>query len=177
MLKIEFFEKYCDRYENWFERNCYVYFLEFEVVKKFLFKKGKGVEIGVGIGRFVVFFGIKFGVEFLKVMVEIVRMRGIEVIEGMVENFFFEEDSMDYFLMVMIICFVDDFEKVLKEVYCVLKLGGVLIIGFVDRNSLIGRFYEEYKNESVFYKEVRFFLIEELLEFFKKVGFREFEIV
>lgn len=177
MPKIEPFEKHRDRYENWFERNRYAYLSELEAVKKLLPKKGKGAEIGVGTGRFAAPLGIKLGVEPSKAMAEIARKRGIKVIEGTAENLPFEDNSMDYLLMVTTICFVDDPEKALKEAYCVLKPGGALIIGFVDRNSPIGKFYEEHKDESVFYKEARFFSTEELLELLKKVGFREFEIV
>ncbi|WP_054841057.1 class I SAM-dependent methyltransferase [Thermococcus peptonophilus] len=178
MPKIEPFEKHRDRYENWFERNRYAYLSELEAFKRLLPKEGRGTEIGVGTGRFAAPLGIKLGVEPSKAMAEIARKRGgIEVIEGTAENLPFEDNSMDYLLMVTTICFVDDPEKALREAYRVLKPGGALIIGFVDRNSTIGRFYEEHKNESIFYKEARFFSTEELLELLKKVGFREFEIV
>ncbi|MDI3475697.1 MAG: hypothetical protein PWQ79_916 [Thermococcaceae archaeon] len=177
MTKIEPFEKHHDRYESWFERNRYAYLSELEAVKRLLPKEGKGAEIGVGTGRFAAPMGIKLGVEPSKAMAEIARKRGIEVIEGTAESLPFEDNSMDYLLMVTTICFVDDPEKALKEAYRVLKPGGALIIGFVDRNSPIGKFYEEHKDESVFYKEARFFSTEELLELLKKVGFREFEIV
>ncbi|MBP1912933.1 class I SAM-dependent methyltransferase [Thermococcus stetteri] len=177
MPKIEPFEKHRDRYENWFERNRYAYLSELEAVKRLLPKEGRGAEIGVGTGRFAAPLGIKLGVEPSKAMAEIARKRGIEVIEGTAENLPFEDESLDYLLMVTTICFVDDPEKALKEAYRVLKQGGALIIGFVDRNSPIGKFYEEHRNESVFYKEARFFSTEELLELLKKVGFREFEIV
>ncbi|WP_232473522.1 class I SAM-dependent methyltransferase [Thermococcus profundus] len=177
MPKIEPFEKHRDRYENWFERNRYAYLSELEAVKMLLPKEGKGAEIGVGTGRFAAPLGIKLGVEPSKAMAEIARTRGIKVIEGTAENLPFEDESLDYLLMVTTICFVDDPEKALREAHRVLRPGGALIIGFVDRNSPIGRFYEEHKNESTFYKEARFFSTEELLELLKKVGFRGFEIV
>ncbi|NJF24464.1 class I SAM-dependent methyltransferase [Thermococcus sp. Bubb.Bath] len=177
MPKIEPFEKHRDRYENWFERNRYAYLSELEAVRKILPKGGNGAEIGVGTGRFAAPLGIKLGVEPSKAMAEIARKRGIEVIEGTAENLPFDDNSMDYLLMVTAICFVDDPEKALREAYRVLKPNGALIIGFVDKNSPIGRFYEEHKNESTFYRDARFFSTGELLKLLKKIGFREFEIM
>ncbi|ASJ01154.1 methyltransferase type 11 [Thermococcus gorgonarius] len=177
MPKVEPFEKHRDRYENWFERHKYAYLSELEAVRKLLPKEGKGAEIGVGTGRFAAPLGIKLGVEPSKAMAEIARKRGIEVIEGVAENLPFPDESLDYLLMVTTICFVDDPEKALREAYRVLKPGGALIIGFVDRNSPIGRYYEEHREESVFYRDARFFSTEELLELLKKIGFKKFEIV
>ncbi|MCD6373543.1 MAG: class I SAM-dependent methyltransferase, partial [Thermococcus sp.] len=150
---------------------------ELEAVRKLLPKEGKGAEVGVGTGRFAAPLGIKLGVEPSKAMAEIARRRGIEIIEGVAESLPFPDESLDYLLMVTTICFVDDPEKALREAYRVLKPGGALIIGFVDRNSPIGQEYERNKENSVFYREARFFSTDELLELLKKVGFRKFEIV
>ena len=177
MPRIEPFEKHRERYEGWFERHEYAYLSELEAVRRLLPKEGKGAEIGVGTGRFAEPLGIKLGVEPSKAMAEIARKRGIEVIEGVAENLPFPDESLDYLLMVTTICFVDDPEKALREAYRVLKPGRALIIGFVDRNSPIGRYYEEHKEESVFYRDARFFSTEELLELLRKAGFRKFEVV
>ena len=177
MPKVEPFERFRERYENWFERHRYAYLSELEAVRKLLPKGGKGAEIGVGTGRFAAPLGIKLGVEPSKRMAEIAKERGIKVIEGTAESLPFEDESMDYLLMVTTICFVDDPEKALREAYRVLKPGGALVIGFVDKNSPIGRYYEEHREESTFYREARFFSTEELLELLRRVGFREFEIV
>ena len=177
MPRIEPFEKHRDRYEKWFERHRYAYLSELEAVRKLLPNEGMGAEIGVGTGRFAEPLGIKLGIEPSKAMAEIARKRGIEVIEGAAESLPFPDESLDYLLMVTTICFVDDPQKALGEAYRVLKPGRVLVIGFVDRNSSIGKYYEEHKEESVFYREARFFSTEELLELLRKVGFRKFEVV
>jgi len=177
MPKVEPFERHRDRYENWFERHRYAYLSELEAVRRLLPEDGKGAEIGVGTGRFAQPLGIKLGVEPSGAMAEVARKRGIDVIEGVAENLPFPDESLDYLLMVTTICFVDDPERALREAYRVLKPEGALIIGFVDRNSPIGKYYEEHREESVFYRDARFFSTEELLELLRKVGFRRFEIV
>ncbi|WP_297501463.1 class I SAM-dependent methyltransferase [Thermococcus sp.] len=177
MPKTEPFERHHDRYENWFERHRYAYLSELEAVRRLLPEDGKGAEIGVGTGRFAQPLGIELGVEPSRAMAEVARKRGIEVIEEVAENLPFPDESLDYLLMVTTICFVDDPERALREAYRVLKPGGALIIGFVDRNSPIGKYYEEHREESVFYRDARFFSTEELLELLKEIGFKKFEIV
>ncbi|GAI25505.1 unnamed protein product [marine sediment metagenome] len=59
MPKTEPFEKYTDRYENWFERNRYVYQSEINAIREILPDFENGIEIGIGSGRFAEPLGIK----------------------------------------------------------------------------------------------------------------------
>ena len=63
MPKISPFEKYAERYEEWFEKNRWVYEAELRAVRAMLPAEGYGIEIGVGIGRFAEPLGIKIGVQ------------------------------------------------------------------------------------------------------------------
>ena len=47
-------EKHAAQYENWFERNRFAYEPELLAVKSLLPENGRGVEIGVWRGSFVV---------------------------------------------------------------------------------------------------------------------------
>ncbi|AAL81299.1 class I SAM-dependent methyltransferase [Pyrococcus furiosus DSM 3638] len=171
MPKIEPFEKYTERYEEWFERNKFAYLSELNALKSLLPTR-ECVEVGIGSGRFAAPLGIKMGVEPSKKMAEIARKRGIRVIEGVAENLPFEDNSLDCILMVTTICFVDDPEKAIKEAYRVLKPGGYIVIGFVDKESLIGREYEKRKDKSVFYRDARFFSAREIMELLERNGFK-----
>jgi hypothetical protein len=53
---------------------------------------------------------------------------------------------------------------------------GRLVVGFVDRESFLGRVYEKQKRTSVFYSVANSYSTDEVLEQLKAVGFSKFEI-
>ena len=171
MAKISPFEKYVEQYEEWFVENRWVYEAELRAVKAMLPARGRGVEIGVGTGRFAEPLGIKIGVEPSRRMREIAQKRGIQALDGVAEELPFNNCKFDFVLMVTTVCFVDDINKVLLEAHRVLSHGGILIIGFVDRDSIVGQTYLSRQNENVFYKEATFFSIGELIELMDQAGF------
>ena len=173
MPKTSPFEKYAEQYEEWFEKNRWVYEAELRAVKAMLPPGGYGVEIGVGTGRFAEPLGIKIGVEPSKSMREIAQKRGIKVLDGVAEKLPFDDSQFDFVLMVTTVCFVDDINKALLEAHRVLSHGGMIIIGFVDRNSMVGQIYLDRQNDNVFYKEATFFSVDELVEVIDQSGFTD----
>jgi ubiquinone/menaquinone biosynthesis C-methylase UbiE len=174
MAKIEPFEEHAFQYEDWFVRNEFVYQSELQAVKAQLPERGSGVEIGVGSGRFAAPLGIKVGIDPSTKMREIARKRGIEVIDAVAEDLPFADSQFDFALMVTTICFLDSIEAAFREAYRVLKLGGCLIIGFIDKNSPIGELYQQHKNESVFYRVANFYSVDDVVSQLKKDGFKDF---
>ena len=170
--RVEPFEKHAKEYDVWFDENELVYLSELEAVKSMLPDSGTGIEIGVGTGRFAAPLGIKLGLEPSKSMASLARQRGIEVAEGMAESLPFEDSSFDFVLMVTVICFLNDVGKALSEAYRVLKPGGCIVIAFIDKNSPIGKMYEQRKNEDVFYKEATFYSVEEVSDLLQQAGFK-----
>jgi SAM-dependent methyltransferase len=173
MPKISPFEKYAEQYERWFEKNRWVYEAELRAVKAMMPSGGRGVEIGVGTGRFAEPLGIKNGVEPSKRMRDFAQKRGIRALDGVAEKLAFDDSQFDFVLMVTTVCFLDDISKALMEAHRVLSDGGVLIIGFVDRNSKMGKIYLERQKENVFYKEAIFFSVDELVECMNRAGFTD----
>ncbi len=173
MPRISPFEKYAEQYEEWFVENRWVYEAELRAVKAMLPVGGHGVEIGVGSGRFAEPLGIKIGVEPSKRMREIAQKRGIQVLDGVAEELPFDDAGFDFVLMVTTVCFVDNIRKALLEAHRVLSHGGFLIIGFVDRNSMVGQTYLDHQNENVFYKDATFFSVDELDELIGQAGFKD----
>ncbi|SHF19602.1 Ubiquinone/menaquinone biosynthesis C-methylase UbiE [Thermoanaerobacter uzonensis DSM 18761] len=174
MPKISAFEKHFDRYEEWFEKNEYAYQSELDAVKLLMPKFEKGLEVGIGTGKFAVPLGIKSGIEPSYQMRKIALERGLNVVDGVAENLPFEDNSFDLVLMVTTVCFVDDVLKSFKECFRVLKNSGTILIGFVDRESTIGKIYQANKEKSLFYKEAMFYSTSEIVELLYKAGFKNF---
>jgi len=172
MAKTEPFERHTIKYEEWFEKNEFAYKSELQAVRYLLPKKGAGVEIGVGTGRFAEPLGIRVGVEPSKAMRKVAQKRGIEVIDGVAEALPFEDCLFDFALMVTTICFVGDIETSFKEAFRVIKPAGFFINGFVDRNSSLGKFYQQHKESNVFYKIATFYSVKEIIPYMKKAGFQ-----
>jgi ubiquinone/menaquinone biosynthesis C-methylase UbiE len=173
MPKIESFERYSDAYDEWFRKNAEKYEVELEVIRGLLPPyEIKGLEIGVGSGKFAGPLGIKLGVEPSRKMALKAETLGIKVILGVAENLPFRDDGFDCVLIVTTICFVDDVIKSLDEAYRVLKTGGCIIVGFVSKESELGRYYAKKRERSKFYKDATFFSANDVLGSLKKVGFR-----
>ena len=175
MARIEPFEKYSEKYEDWFERNKFVYESEIQAIKELFPKVKKGIEIGVGSGKFAVPLGIKIGIDPSPRMRKIAQKRGIEVIDAVAEELPFENSQFELVLMVTTICFVDNLGLAFREIYRILKPDGYLIIGFVDRDSSLGKLYQQHKENSLFYKIATFYSTKEVVYNLSKVGFKEFD--
>jgi SAM-dependent methyltransferase len=172
MAKTEAFEKYSDRYDEWFERNYNIYDVELEAIRQVIPPPpGIGLEVGVGSGKFAVPLGITIGVEPSKKMAIKAERQGIKVYPDVAENLPFKNSEFDFLLMVTTICFVDDILQSFREAFRVLKPNGYIIIGFIDRESELGKKYNEPQNRSVFYKDATFFTPQEVSGYLKDAGF------
>jgi SAM-dependent methyltransferase len=174
MAKTKPFDLHTARYEQWFERNRYAYESEISAVQSLLPAFGEGLEIGVGSGLFADPLGIRHGVDPSEKMRELARERGIEAVHGVAESLPYEDARFDFALMVTTICFLDDTEVALREAHRVIKPGGSLIIGFVDRESALGEQYLEHRDESLFYGIATFYSVDEVVSILKKAGFRDY---
>ena len=133
MVRTRPFEDHPLVYEDWFERNRFVYESELLAVRAQLPESGRGVEIGVGSGRFAAPLAIHMGLEPAVAMRAIARDRGIEVIAGVAEALPFKECAFELALMVTTICFLDNTEAAFKEAYRVLRPNGSFIIGLIHK--------------------------------------------
>ena len=177
MARTEAFDNNSSLYDNWFIENKYAFLSELQAVKSIFPKNKDGIEIGIGSGIFAEPLNITEGIDPSAAMRQKAKQKGISVINAVAENLPYKTESKDFALMITSICFVDDINKSFNEAKRVLKNGGDLIIGFVDKDSPIGKLYLKYKSGSQFYKEATFYGTEELHELLTNNGFEVIETV
>lgn len=165
------FEAHHRRYDAWFEKHQAAYISELLALRPFVPWQGYGLEIGVGSGRFAAPLGVEVGIDPSPAMLTYAAGRGIQSVEGVAEKLPFANGSFDYALIVTTICFVDSPALMLAEARRVLKPGGRLAIGFIDRHSPLGQRYLAHQTGNVFYKTAKFYSANEVAQLLTEAGF------
>ena len=166
-------------YEEWFDKHQFIFQSEVLAIRELLPKEEnlRGLEIGTGTGRFADALGIKEAVEPADNMRKAAMKRGITVHDAEAEHLPFDNNSFDYVLMAFCISYFNNLGFAFEEAYRVLKPGGSLIVGFIDKESMIGKEYEARRKFSVFYKDANFYSPETLITELKHAGFEKFLFV
>jgi SAM-dependent methyltransferase len=167
------FEAYHRRYDDWFVRHAAAYQSELLAVRALLPLRGLGLAIGVGTGRFAAPLGVQVGIDPAREVLDYAANRGILTVRAIAETLPFSDSSFDYVLSVTTICFVDDATAMLTEACRILKPGGELVIGFIDRTSDLGQHYLAHQVENVFYREATFYSANEVEQLLRDTGFTE----
>jgi SAM-dependent methyltransferase len=175
MPGVNAFDRNVDQYEQWFVDNPLAYVSELRAVRELVPTNSNGIEIGLGTGRFAAPLGITRGIEPSRSMAELARKKGIEVVAGVAEHLPFTDNEFGFVLMVTTVCFLDDMDMAFREVRRVLKPGGALVIGFVDRDSPLGKDYQARKDTSAFYQHATFYTTKDIAAALEKAGFGAFE--
>lgn len=172
MSTAHIFDRYALDYDNWYVRHTITAETEINALRQFDFN-GFGMELGVGSGFFAHRLGIPLGLEPALGMAALARERGIWVISGIGEAMPIRDEVLDYVVIVVTICFLDDPVKTLIEAHRVLRNGGKLITCIVPRESEHGRFYVELgKKGHRFYSHAHFYTVHELNDLLRRTGFR-----
>lgn len=177
MVQIGQFNNYVEEYEKWYDDYQAVYHSELKAIKEH-FKKLpeniRGIEVGLGTGRFAKPLGIKEGIEPAMQMAIKATRRGVEVVKGVAENLPYGDLQFDFVLFVTI-CHLDNVERAIEQAHRVLKHQGALIIGFLDKEQPIAKEYKERKYRSTFFKNARFYRVSHLKELIESKGFKNLE--
>lgn len=171
MPKVEPFEIHHSHYDAWFERHTAAYHSELLAVRALTPWQGLGVSIGVGTGRFASPMGIQIGIDPARKVLNYASKRDISTVRAIAEALPFRGESFDYVLSVTTICFVDDVTAMFSEAYRILKPGGQIVIGFIDRTSKLGQHYLAHKAENIFYQEATFYSANEVDQLLSNTGF------
>ena len=168
------FDRLADKYDRWYEtpfgRSAYE--LELSCLRSLTGSFERGLEIGVGTGRFASALGVEFGADPSYEMLTLAKGRGIKGVQGVGESLPFKDESFDLVLIVISICFVKDPFVVLGECKRVLKEGGRLVLGFIPKESKWADFYLRKAQEGhPIYKHAQFYPFEKVKEWIKRAGF------
>jgi len=175
MFKDLPFDQNVELYEAWFEEHPQVYETELAAIKK-IWPKGEhliSLEIAAATGRFSKALGISEAVEPSAAMASKAEARGIQVLPGVAEDLPYDNQQFDIVLMNFCISYLEDPRKSIKEAFRVLKQNGFLIIGFIERNSRIGEYYQQRRRTSIFYEQARFYRVGEIERWVIEAGFEE----
>jgi len=168
-------------YDAWYEREPgkSIFTIEAYALKQALHRKPEScLEVGVGTGRFAKKLSVQFGVDAAFKPLYIARKRGALCVQGVGEHLPFRGNTFDVSLMVVTLCFVSNPQKVIREVFRILRPGGQIVIGMVLRESPWGKTYAKKAKEGhPFYTIASFYSCEEIIRWLKLSGFTDIGIL
>jgi len=177
MTHTEIFDRHVEEYEKWYEDYPEIYQSEIAAIREQLLKLPeniRGIEVGLGTGRFALPLGIKEGVEPSSAMAEKAINRGIEVIEGLAERLPYGDLQFDFVLFVTI-CHLASLKNALAEAHRVLKHEGSVLIGFLDKDRSVAQQYIEKRHRSTFFSKANFYTVDRIQTLLKEAEFKNLE--
>ncbi|MEQ5792461.1 methyltransferase domain-containing protein [Muricauda sp. NFXS6] len=174
MATTAVFDEHVSQYEQWYEDHPEVYQSEILALQEQFLEMPqniRGIEVGLGTGRFSEPLGIKEGIEPSLEMAKKAFDRGIEIMKGKAEHLPYSALQFDFVLFVTI-CHFSNVKKALSEAFRVLKSDGAIIIGFLDKERSIAKSYMGKRDRSNFYRTATFYSVSELEQLLKKSGFK-----
>jgi SAM-dependent methyltransferase len=177
MLNIEVFNNYVEDYEAWYDKYPEVYESELAAIKEQLTKLPeniRGIEVGVGTGRFAQPLGIKEGIEPSEEMAKKAISRNVEILKGVAENLPYGDLQFDFVLFVTI-CHLENIKLAIEQAHRVLKHKGSIIIGFLDKDQSIAKEYTERRQYSTFFKKANFYTVNYIKQIIEESGFKNLE--
>ena len=179
MLQVQPFEQYTEEYEAWFSEHPIVFESEINALKTQLLKVGenvRGIEVGLGSGRYAEHLGIREGIEPSDRMRTLAARRGIEVMNALAEHLPYGDMSFDFVLFVTLE-HLDDVQAAFREAFRVLKPGGSVIAGFIEKDSPVGQAYHQKRHRSHFYQHATFYPADRVQKLLENAGFRNADFV
>ncbi|WP_292389424.1 class I SAM-dependent methyltransferase [Methanosarcina sp. UBA5] len=173
------FDRYAEEYDAWYEKYIPAYESELLALRAFLPenpKKLKALEIGAGTGRFASDLGVGLGLEPARAMAMLAKQRRMKVMLGVAEFLPFKRGKFDLILIVTALAFFENPNQALREALRVLKPGGQIIAGILDRDSPPGRCLESGNQKGRFFSEAHFLSAAELSTYLLEIGLENLEV-
>ncbi len=169
--KIKPFEEFSQEYDNWYEENIHIYKGELALIRQLIPKTGTGLEIGIGTGRFAIPLGIKLGIDPSINMMKKIKNNNLSLICSIGENLPIKPNILDFVFMSTTLCFLTSVEKTFEQIHMVLRPNGYFILGFIDRETVLGETYLRKKQGNKFYKNAIFYSTDEVISYLNKYCF------
>ena len=168
-MRFNPFNEAPERYDSWFDAQPALFKAESALIKRFLGGRAPALEVGTGTGRFAAVCGVDVGVDPALNALLIAKERGVKVVCALGKALPFPSSFFDAVLINTVLCFVEDRKAFLLEAGRVLKKDGRLVLGFINRESKLGRVYTE--KPGFFLKSARFLSVTDVLELLGQTGF------
>ncbi|MFP4243304.1 MAG: class I SAM-dependent methyltransferase [Chitinispirillaceae bacterium] len=164
------YDAFAQDYDRWFDEHPGIYHSEIEALSR-LIPSGRGVDIGAGSGRFSAPFNLTCSLDPSLNSLRIAQRRTRFRVAGVAEQLPFKNSTFDYALMVTVDCFLQNIEKAFFEVGRVLRDEGSFVVGFIDRDSAVGKAYTARKAKSRFFRDARLHSVDQICCFLNGAGF------
>ena len=129
------FEEHAGVYDSWFDEHNSVYQAQLRMLRRAVAAFQRGLEVGVGSGRFAVPLGIHRGIDPSQNLALMAKHRDIDVALGEAEHLPYRAGSFDFVLMMTVICFLENIPRAFQETYRVLGPGGHSLPGSSKREG------------------------------------------
>ena len=168
------FDTYAGVYDKWFEsaEGRMLFATEVGAIRPLMMNlEHPFLEIGVGTGRFAKELGIDEGIDPSEQAVSFARKRGVKAQRATGEDVPYADASFGAVFILFTLCFVESPAKVLSEAVRVIKPGGSVIVGIINRSSAWGSLYQQKKIEGhPIYRHASFYNAAELSAMLKTAG-------
>lgn len=169
--KTNYFDINYEEYDAWYEEHPEEYEEQIKFISNLL-PKGRGIEIGVGTGRFASRLGIETGVDLSEKMVSLAHKRGIDAYIADASHLPFGDKEFDFSLNMVTICFLGDPLSAIREAG---RISRETITVILDRDC---EYVQEISQKREgFYKYAKFYTAGELVDIYIKAGFREVTVI
>lgn len=119
--------------------------IQADVVLKYSKRRDKILDAGCGTGLIqniiVKNHPYTTGIDFSEKMLFFAKQRGLNVMQGDITHLPFEDNTFDIVYSFKVLSHIQDIGKALRELHRILKVGGFMIVGYYNKNSL--RFYRK----------------------------------
>jgi ubiquinone/menaquinone biosynthesis C-methylase UbiE len=177
-MPFQVFDVHAEDYDRWFDDNPEVFRVQRDILWRCMQQQGftgVGIEIGVGSGRFAVPLGIPLGLDPSFSLLRMARSRGVEVIRGIAEQIPLCSETCGFALMMTSLCFVQDPVRACQETYRILKRGGKMMVGFLERGGEIVTTHMLSPDKGRFLRYARFYTGEDIMAFLGDAGFHDLQ--